>query len=333
MDLVKLLHDTDGGAGMTALAQSFGLSKADTEKAVASVLPEMSARLERNMLSRGGVADLVAMLGAAQAKGVGRPEVIGTDVGRQQGDVLLEQLFGTRDKSRAVAAKASYASGIGESVIKAMLPYIASMVINAIFKRTSGGLGDILSKIPNMGGKGGANPGGPAPDAGPTGRGRGGGGLDDIFSRIPDLGGNPPIDASRAPQAPLPGNDTGFETGGRMGSEPSRPRQTQSMPGGGASLPLPEYPGRGGWGTGGEARAEPQPSNPYGDLSDIIRRGGAAPEAAAGGGALWRIVRGLIGGALGFQSRGILGWLFRLIVLRFGSSILRTIFRRLIGGR
>ena len=72
-------------------------------------------------------------------------------------------------------------------------------------------------------------------------------------------------------------------------------------------------------------------NNPYGDLSDVIRRGGSAPEA--GGGALWKIVRGALGGALGFQSRGILGWLFRMVVMRFGWNILRTVLRRMFMAR
>ena len=75
--------------------------------------------------------------------------------------------------------------------------------------------------------------------------------------------------------------------------------------------------------------------NPYGDLSDIIRRGGRnnTDAAPAEGGTLWRMVRSILGGALGFQSRGVMSWILRYVVLRFGASIVRTIFRRLATGR
>ena len=60
-------------------------------------------------------------------------------------------MLGNKDVSRKVAAHAAIGSGIGASIIQAMLPYIIQMVIGAFTKQTSGGLGDILSKIPQMG--------------------------------------------------------------------------------------------------------------------------------------------------------------------------------------
>jgi hypothetical protein len=314
MDLVKLLHDADGGAGLAALGRSFGLSADQTGKVVASIVPQMAQRLERNTLSRGGVADLVAMMGAVQAAGTAHPDAIGSDAGREHGEALLEQMFGTRDQSRAVAAKASYATGIGDSIIKAMLPYIASMVINAVVKRTSGGLGDILSKLPNMGA-------GPSTGGGRNSAGNSQTGPGDIFSKIPNIGGNAPINAPAGGPSPA-----GYETGGGFGGS----RQA-TFPGGGAPLPVPQGSEPGDWAhAGGQV---PTGRNPYGDLSDVIRRGGAPPDASGGGGALWRIVRGLVGGVLGFQSRGVMGWLVRLIVFRFGANILRSVLRRMMGGR
>ena len=130
------------------------------------------------------------------------------------------------------------------------------MVMGSLVRRTSGGLGDILSKIPGLGGG-----------------------------------------------APSPGGQ-----GGGMGGGTART---------GGMLPGPEgmqTPGR----------------NPYGDLSDIIRRGGSAPGASAGSGGspLWRMVRSVLGSALGFQSRGVMGWLLRVVLMRYGWRILTALLRR-----
>lgn len=272
MELMDLLRQGEGGRELDQLAGNFGLSRDQTEAVVANLVPEISRRLERNSLSRGGVADLIAMLGAAQTQ----PTRFDGAEGLQRGNALLEQVFGTRDVSRAVAARASLSSGIGESIIKAMLPYIIQMVMSAFARRTSGGLGDILSKIPNLGG------GGHAPS------GQGG-------------GFNIPL--------PLPGGGS------------------SSTPGG---FPLPGGGGGGGMLPGPEGMSGPS-RNPYSDLSDVIRRGGRS--VSVGGNPLWRMVRGIIGSALGFQSRGIVSWIVRMVIMRYGWSILRNVLRRAVVGR
>ena len=63
-------------------------------------------------------------------------------------------------------------------------------------------------------------------------------------------------------------------------------------------------------------------NNPYGSIANAIRNGGATGGAAAGG------VRDILGSMLGFgSSKGIMGWIIRLLVLRFGMSILRGLLR------
>ena len=256
---MDLLHQNDNAATIDALAQNFSLSRADAQAVVDSVLPEISHRIERNTLSRGGVADTIAMLGSAA--GHDPLAAIGTDDGQRHGNALLEQIFGNRDASRAVAARASLSSGIGSTIIQAMLPYIASMVMRQLSRKMSGGLGDLITKIPNLGG---------AP-ATPS--------------------------AGRPPMSPAGGS----------------PFPAQLPRGGGVGLPGPDgmqIPGR----------------NPYGDLSDVIRRGGS--EAGTNGSPLWRIVRNVLGSALGFQSRGVVSWIVRMVFLRYGWGMLRTILQR-----
>lgn len=94
-------------------------------------------------------------------------------------------------------------------------------------------------------------------------------------------------------------------------------------------------------------------NNPYGDLSDIIRRGGKsipgggkprAPRAPSdnngggiqlppGGGSLDTVIRDLLGGIAGFQSKGVIGWIIRYFVVRWGWSFVQSILRRLLTGR
>lgn len=282
MKVTDVLADGAMRGDLDELARRFDLTPEQAQAVIGSVLPEVSRRLERNSLSRGGVADLISMLGQAQAA----PPDLGTEDGRARGNAFLEQVFGNRDGSRAVAARAASASGVGASIISAMLPYIIQMVMSAFARKTSGGLGDILSKIPNLGG------GAPAPSG--QGGGQSGGHV-----------GNMPF-----PSPSGRGSDGGGFGGG--------------FPGNSSPLPGPE-----GMSTPGQVSGR----NPYGDLSDIVRRGGSGG-SSVGGGALWRMVRSILGSALGFQSRGIVSWIVRMVIMRFGWRILQTVLRRAFtGGR
>ncbi len=74
--------------------------------------------------------------------------------------------------------------------------------------------------------------------------------------------------------------------------------------------------------------------SPYGDLSDILRRGGRNIQLPQGqGGSLGNIIRDIIGGALGFRSKSIVGFILQLLLYRYGWRILSWIFNRLILGR
>ena len=55
--------------------------------------------------------------------------------------------------------------------------------------------------------------------------------------------------------------------------------------------------------------------------------------AEVSGNPLWRIVRSVLGSVLGFQSRGIMSWIVRMVVMRWGWSLLRTVLRRAFTGR
>lgn len=260
MQMQDVLREPQASAQIDALAKAFDIDRAEVEAVITSVVPEISRRLERQTLSRGGLADVVSLLGSAQSA----PARIGSPEGEAQGNALLAQVLGSKDASRALAARAAASSGLGETLIKAMLPFIISMIMNALSRKASGGLGDILSKLPQAGGS-----------------------------------------ASQAPAQP----------------PPPAPRPAPAPTAGSSPLPGPEgmeLPSSG--------------SNPYGDLSDIIRRGGGGG-GAGGGGSLWSVVRGILGGILGFQSRGIVGWLFRLIVMRWGWQLLTRVLGRVLTGR
>jgi hypothetical protein len=264
MPLMELLKQGRDGGLVGALAKSYGIPPAQTEAALGVVVGELSRGIERNTLSRGGTSDLMRLLGRSSALASSDPARLASGETQRLGIDVLEQLLGGKDRSRAVAARAAAASGLTDSLIKQMLPYIAAMVMGAIAKGASGGIGDILGRIPGLGG---AAPQAQRPMASPAG---GSGSL------------------------PLPG---------------------QTRTGTGDLLPLPSGPpsAQGG-------------SVPYDDIADAVRQRGGAGGAS--------VLRDLLGSLLGFSTKGgLMGWVFRLLVLRYGWSILQWTLRRMVLGR
>lgn len=269
MDALRLAQ---GGEAIGNVASAFGITPAQAEAALAALLPQVARTMERNSLSRGGLADIVAALGDPRCRNLlDNKTALRSSETYATGIELLEQMLGNKDQSRALAARAAASSGLTETLIKQLLPYLLPMIIGAISKAGSGALGDVLSKIPGLGGD----------------------------------------------QRNRSGSDKpGFDTGGGFGDGfglPGPGGGTSPGPRSGGPLPLPG------------SHTPLGDRNPYSDLSDTIRRGGGA---AAGG--LFGMIRAILGSLLGFQSRGVIGWLIRLIVFRYGWSILRFIFGRVL---
>lgn len=284
VDILDILRQAQGGQAVDNLAQKFNIDRASADAALKSVVPQLSQRIERNTLSRGGVADLVAAIGKASEQGyLDNPRALSGDAIKSDGVGYLDQILWGKDQSRALAAKAAQSTGISEALIKQMLPTIAAMMMGGLAKGAGGGIADILSKIPGLPGGGATTGGKPLPMPGEA---RGGG------SPAPSggFGGQSPL--------PIPGN---------------------------------ARPGTGdGWGGGGSSGG----GGPFDDLSDIIRRGGqSVPGTGGGGGALANIIRSVLGAVLGFQNRGVISWIIRYVVMRYGWAILRTLASVVFGRR
>lgn len=67
------------------------------------------------------------------------------------GNDVLSQLFGSKEVSNAITAQAAATSGVGQAILKQMLPVIAAMVMGGL-SRSAGnqGLGGILGQFAEM---------------------------------------------------------------------------------------------------------------------------------------------------------------------------------------
>lgn len=257
MAILDILRAAQNGGAIANLARTFTIDEGGAEAAVAAIVPELVRALERNTLSRGGLADLVRALGGGtHERYLGGDQALGSPELTADGNAILGHILGSKHDSRGLAQRVARATGIDQTVVKAMLPVVAALLMGGLERASRKAIADVSSKVHGLG----ARSGGAMPTQRPL---------------------------------PIPGDDR---------------------------------PGRGG--DGGTS---------YDDLSDIVRRGRrSAPgggKGAADGSVLGNVIREIIGGVLGFESKGIIGWLVRLIVIRWGWGILKAVLRRLFVGR
>ncbi len=315
MDIGMLLKTANGGDGIQALAKAFGIEPAAAETAAASLTAALSNRIERNSLSRGGVADIVELLGNQPGTDAADPTA---PKALEDGNGLLEVLTGSKHVSRGIAAEAASESGINVETAKQMLPAVANMLISGLQRQTQPELNRLVRSVPDLKNLAMSRNGSPLPlpgevpmDSGPSGggtsngRGSYGGRNDDTAD-----------DTANAGQPPQP----------QVQPRPSRPIS------GGNPLPIPgdTIPGT-GRGRGGRQQddtQDDQQDSPYDNLPDVIRRGGVQ---VPGGGTLENVIRTILAGVLGFKNRGLLGSLFQLFLINFLPRILKGIFGRVLG--
>lgn len=159
MDIFSTMLGGQGTGAVQQLGQQFGLSDDQVGSALSALLPALATGVQRNTSSAGGLDALMGALtnGSHQQylddpTSLARPEAV------QDGNGILGHIFGSKDVSRQVAARAATQTGISPDLLKQMLPMVAAMLMGAMSKRTAqpgsavpgaggGGLLDMLSPM------------------------------------------------------------------------------------------------------------------------------------------------------------------------------------------
>ncbi|MFM1815710.1 MAG: hypothetical protein RLZ98_2405 [Pseudomonadota bacterium] len=253
MQLLDQLEEGRGRDAIRNLAETYGVPEHQAASLVDSILPELARAIERNTLSRGGIANVVDLLGRQDYQRFLSPDA---NLGEADnaGVDALQEVFRSKSRSRAIAARASNQTGLPEETIKAMLPQIAAIAMGAISQQLQGGLENLREKIPQ--------------------------------ARRSWLGFGPSVGQQQP--LPMPNDD------------------------------MLQGPADGGYGR----------QNPYGDITDIIRRKGRIDGQRPG-----NVIRDILGQMLGFQNKGIVGWIIQFIIARYGWRIIRAVLGRLLTGR
>ena len=139
INLFDTLMQAQNGDAMKAMARQFGLSEDQTQSAIEALMPAFSTGLKRNAADPTGVAGFMQALSTGQhAKYFDDMAHAFQPHGIEEGNGILGHLFGSKEVSRAVAAQAEQATGIGQDIFKQMLPVLASTLMGGLFKQSTG---------------------------------------------------------------------------------------------------------------------------------------------------------------------------------------------------
>jgi Bacterial protein of unknown function (DUF937) len=150
------MHDTlrhvQGGTVVADLATAFDTTPAQAEAVMRAVMPELAWHLERNTLSRGGLADLVAALGQGHhARYLDGGNIFRDAAAVEDGKAILGHILGSKEGSRALAAEAAARAGLPQGTVRAMLPGLAALTMAGLAARSRTALAQILAVIPPLG--------------------------------------------------------------------------------------------------------------------------------------------------------------------------------------
>lgn len=241
--LFDMLNQSQNGQGMDLLARQFGLSQQQVQQAVAALLPAFSQGLKQNASDPYGIGGfLTALANGQHAQYFDNPAAAFTPQGMAEGNGILGHLFGSKDLSRAVANQAAQATGIGQDIMKQMLPALAAMIMGGMFKQSTN---QVPGSQAQAGGFGGTN--------NPLG---------EIIEQMMKQGMGGGAQQPRQ-QAPQPANPFDNPFG----------KVLQDMFGGGAQQPAPQQR------QAPQPAPGPFGDNPWGKILEEMMRGGGQPQA------------------------------------------------------
>ncbi len=161
LPLFDLMMQAQNGKALEAFARQFNLAQDQAAKAVAALMPAFSEGLKRHSSTPFDFASLMqkATSGnyASYFEDLSRAF---TPEGIADGNKALRDIFGSSEIASAIAAQAAQLTGVGQDVLKQMMPAMADTMMGGIVKQMMGQVqGPFANPLAGgMGGMMGQNP-------------------------------------------------------------------------------------------------------------------------------------------------------------------------------
>ncbi len=137
MSLLQTILQAQGGAVINQLAKSSGLDTGNTVAAVAQLLSGLNKGVKQNTTNSGGLEALIrAVQGGNHDRYLGDTKTAFSKNAVLDGNKILGHILGNKTASRQLASNVEQQTGISSSVLKKMLPVVATMLMGAMKKQS-----------------------------------------------------------------------------------------------------------------------------------------------------------------------------------------------------
>lgn len=152
MNILQDLIGSQGGDVVGQLAQQFGISKDDAQKALSNLIPAVAGGVKKTAANPSGLESLLSKVKNNQdlRQAADNPSVLGQPQTVNAGNDILGDIFGSKDVSRTVAGHTAKSTGIDVGILKKMLPMVAGLVMSQLNNKSQssgGGLGELLGGL------------------------------------------------------------------------------------------------------------------------------------------------------------------------------------------
>ena len=139
MNLLETILGAAGGGAVSQIAKQFGLGEGSAKDIISQLAPVLARSMQKNTEQPGGMDALAnALQNGNHSRYVDDVSSIGNQSTLDDGNAILGHLLGTKDVSRKVASHAAEQTGVDSSIIKKILPMVASLAMGALSKQTVG---------------------------------------------------------------------------------------------------------------------------------------------------------------------------------------------------
>lgn len=146
MTIAASLGSPEGRQLIGKVAEAFNIDDDKAGQAVQTLTDELQARVQRSMLSRGGVADVAALVtNPSAADALSNPAALASPEAEENGNHILDVLIGNKHVSRKIAARTASRSDLNSGTVEKLLPAVASLLIAQLQRQSKPALEKLVS--------------------------------------------------------------------------------------------------------------------------------------------------------------------------------------------
>lgn len=139
MNLMDMILNGQNDDVVRQVANNFQLDEGQARSAMGALIPALTRGISKEAESPQGLEDLIGALGRGNHRQyIDNPAALGQQAAVVEGNGILGHIFGDKEVSRQVASRASESTGVDSSILKKMLPMLASVAMGAMSKNGFG---------------------------------------------------------------------------------------------------------------------------------------------------------------------------------------------------